>query len=60
VRPFDVKHDDPVSLARTAAIRSRVEQDPQTREQMRAMSPSERLRLAFELSRSLTRLTRAR
>jgi hypothetical protein len=60
VRPFDIRHDDPVSLARTAAIRSRIEQDPQTREEMRNMTPSQRLQLAFELSRSLTRLRPAR
>ena len=58
MRPYDVKHDDPVSLARTAAIRARSEQDPLTREAARGMTPSERLERAVAISRELARLER--
>jgi hypothetical protein len=58
VRPFDIEHADPVSRARTAAINSRAEQDPRTREAARAMTPEERLRAAIRLSREASRIRR--
>lgn len=58
MRPFDVKHDDPVPLARTAAIRSSAEQDPEPRRALRALPPAERLRIAFRLARTATGIRR--
>lgn len=59
-RPFDFEINDPLALARSAAIRSAREQDPLTRETARRMTPAERLRTAFELSRVAAELAARR
>jgi hypothetical protein len=58
VRSFEVVHSDPASLARSAAVRSRAEQDPLTRDAAKAMTPADRLRAAFRVSRYAARLRR--
>jgi len=59
MRAFDVKHDDPVPVARTAAILSRTEQDPATRADSRAMTPEQRVSVALDLSLTLSQIKRA-
>jgi hypothetical protein len=60
MRPFDVEHRDPAALGRSAAVRSRTEQDPLTREDAKRLTPAQRLRAGFELSRFASRLRAAR
>jgi hypothetical protein len=58
VARYDVEHHDPHPVARAAAIRSKRELDPRTRDDWRRMSTGERLAAAIQLSRtaSLIRL----
>jgi len=56
VAAFDVRHDDPVPIARAAAVRSAEERDPNLREWALAQSMAERLRDGFALSRFATQL----
>jgi hypothetical protein len=55
-RDFDVVHRDPAALARRAAVRSSVEQDPLGREDARQMNPAARLEAAFAISRAASRM----
>jgi hypothetical protein len=56
VASFEVEHHDPCPLARTAAVRSRVEADSRTRTHALALTPAERLKAGFELSRFAARV----
>lgn len=56
---FDVRHSDPVPLARAAAIRSARERDAATRERAASQTMAERLREGFRLARFADRLGRA-
>lgn len=60
MRAFEVRHDDPRPLARAAAVRSELEQDPATRAQARAMTIAARLRAGFELCRLASQVRRGR
>jgi hypothetical protein len=55
----DVTHDDPVRLARIAAVRSAGELDHATRSRAREMTPAQRLREGFALSAFAARLAGA-
>jgi hypothetical protein len=59
MRPFDVLHRDPHQLARSAAVRSRREQDDRTRAHSRELTIEERLREGLRLSRLAARLRAA-
>jgi hypothetical protein len=56
MRPFDVPHRDPAPLARAAAVRSRAELDPATREHAKRLTSAERLREGFALGAFAARL----
>jgi len=59
VTPFDVHHHDPLPVARAAAVSSRAEQDPRTRDRARTMTRAQRLREGFALSRFASRIAGA-
>jgi hypothetical protein len=60
MRSFDVRHDDPVPLARAAAVRSARERDGAVRARARAQTPAARLSEGLRLSRFAARLAAGR
>jgi len=56
VSGFEVTHDDPHAVARSAAIRSASERDPALRERAQRQTIEERLREGFRLAAFASRL----
>ena len=56
MRACDISHSDRRRRARAASVRSGSERDGHTRAVERSLSPGERLRIGFELSRFAARL----
>ncbi|MGI8412522.1 MAG: hypothetical protein ACR2LV_06120 [Solirubrobacteraceae bacterium] len=53
---YDVRHRDARPLARSAAVRSALEQDHQSRAHVRQMTMAERLRAGWTLSSLASRM----